>query len=497
MAGRRAKSTPSSPCDFLQNESPKTPSSPVTPMSAGGSHKEYSDWNRICTIIISAGGVEATNEKIDEMTHNFLSSPIPPRSTFPWKVLVQQILDKFGRNIEELKEIFSKALIKVEYKIFTIGGIRPEVIRYNNELIESLCGYHVHEVLSLPEFKSAIMNEKGTTKGYTFLNCVCWPRSHRYPIVGFERKNEDIIETLRLLLKIGCSPEKRNESNGGETSIGSLLEAQRKNVLDKKIGLMLYREMTLATNFSPETFTKIMISICNKMSSDEADSTVEASSIVDWLCWAFTQKPDFVSKIIFESIYKTASNIINNGTSKSVFIGINRVVNIFKNGPQLEKIVCSENSARVIKNADFSIYFEHVKWVPERMIERFRQSIVRNANAVILESDSKWNYIIGAFIGECGTMEQITEYITHKCSELYHDIEKKIISMNCITCFGHAKRMCINREVIVFLNEKIKEMDGFCQSQLCSAFEVKFGLDPNTIQNNDILNYFDKITATN
>jgi hypothetical protein len=469
------------------------------------------NWDEIINRIENTSVVDDLIGIIKEELNKYMECS--QTALFPWKILVERILRKFYNDIESIKRVFLSSLIPVEYKPLMEGSpksLNEHIIRSNNELIESLCGYHVWEVLESSEFTQAIGFERNTTKGYTFTNCVCWPRYYKYPSGKFTRVDEDAIRTLKLLLKVGCSLEKRNEENGGETCIRSLLEAIRAHKTDiekgieERLGLKLYRTMMNIHNYDKVLFTKMMNVLCNKIGS------IENSSTNDYICWAFTQEPTFVSNIIFEHIYKTIrksalkredkhdegesseSDERKIGTYINVSVGINRIVDMFLRGP-LENIVRQSGGKKYVMKADFSLYFEKVPWDSQKSIETFNSNIVKFARYLKPTPDDNWCYAVGAFFGECGNATDITSYIKSLDVKNENAEYRKIAYMNIISCIAHCKKLFLEREVISYINSFFKDIDTFCKVHFCRVLMAKFNIKEDMFDAIDIMPFFKDI----
>jgi len=469
----------------MSKKSHSYPNSPQTPnyekyfpstSSSSRIKKNFCDWDKLTDFILQNNDIEGICDRINKMAEQYFEYEKRTKALFPWKMLVQRILTMFPNDLKILQTIFTKSLINIKYKKF--GPCQTTIMSYNNELIGTLCGYHVHEVLALHEFEEAIINEHGSTKGYTFLNCVFWPRSFKYGATGYQRTNDDITLTLTLLMRKGCSPERRNESNGGETSIGSLLESKRKNQISEKIFNNLYNEITNINNFNESTFGNIMISICNKI-SDDKNGNGERKIISDWLCWAFSQDASATTKYIFKHIYKTAPNIIIQGSSDAVSKGIQRVIGIFTQGPQLDDVVVRNGTIQERKKTDFSLYFNRHSWNGIEEIKKFNSIIVEQVKTIKPSVDDNWCNIMGAFVGECGTNDDILNYVTKNSIDLYEN--NYMIHMNIITCIAHAKSSAITGDIIQFIDTIYGMMNFFCQTNISCVLANKFGLDVNLL----------------
>jgi hypothetical protein len=331
---------------------------------------------------------------------------------------------------------------------------------------EVLISWSLHEIYKNEELL-AKLRKAHESDGYKIIHWVFWTyhkihQDKMHEFKNFSRSEGDILETLKLCLKLGSSPLDTNDRRG-ESAIGSLIASFDKGLMSKATFEAAYDLLTSQDENNMARFCK---SIANKI-TDNKDTNAKIAPIICWL--VHRSISTFCDSTICNLTSLTNKARDTDGFYLAVKNYIDLIVKLLHLG------LTSKD------NRDFNRYFKLNVTTSSQLISKFITTMSKVSSSIELDeyekkvmemSGNKFNLeVIGAIVGEVSTDDDTSEY-SRSIVDSYPMVAK--------TCLVHrkavnAKFICPKDLVSGLASACVSATAGYIQFQITSSLQKILG----------------------
>ena len=354
------------------------------------------------------------------------------------------------------------------------------------KFLETTISWSLHEIYDDPELLE-LLKKAHESDGHKIVHWAVWSRYKTHPheleeLKSFDRTDDDILQTIRLCLRVGSSPLDVNTHQ--ESAIGSLIASFKKGNLSKETFNAAYDILTEpssehmekmccnATNLIGEGMRSKKTRIIKRVETKYTPTKFWAP-ILSWMIYRDAMAFCKALVINLRDITKAARDPV--GYYKSVHDRIVLISDILNEGPT--------NS----ENHDFDWFFEKHDATPKELVQLFNKSMMKVCSQIdfskqisTITGDQLNIDIIGALVGEVAPNAGVVLFSQAIMRE--HPSVAK-------TCLIHKKKAngkfkCTDQLISDLADQYSAASDGSTRFQILGTINLLTGTEHN---NNSVI----------